>query len=109
MLAALIYACRYYRFGGFLWLGVDFLLAGAAVVVGAYAIRTVGGNVLANAGDAARLLTALMQQLIGTFETRGWIFLGLAVLLIVGYVLLYTLVVKKKLAASAEPVTATNE
>lgn len=40
VLALLIYACRYKRFGGFMWIGVDCIIAGcfAALIKGAFSI-----------------------------------------------------------------------
>lgn len=101
VLAALIYACRCYRFGGFLWLGVDCLLASGLVGSVVYALRLAASGVgLADLGAASGIVKELIRHLGGAVQIRMWIYLALGLVLIVGYVLLYTLVVKKKLAAA---------
>lgn len=104
LLAALIYACRCYRFGGFLWLGVDCLLAGglSGGLVYAMSLDTAFSDLEAAAG----IVKELVRRLIDAVQIRMWIYLGAGVLLIVGYTLLYTLVVKKKLAAAEDAMLA---
>lgn len=101
VLAALIYACRWYRFGGLLWLGVDCLLTGGLLAASTVALRLAAvGSAIALPKGMEGILRGLIDGVHGAVQVQMWIWLGAAVVLIVGYVLLYTLVVKKKLAAA---------
>ena len=113
LLAGLIYACRWYRFGGFLWLGIDSLLAGGLLGVAAFAIRLFGtGSAIALPDGVAGIVGGLIDTLRSAVQLQAFIWLGAAVVLIAGYILLQQLVVKKKIAAAtaapaaeAEPAT----
>ena len=101
ILAALIYLCRWYRFGGFCWLGVNSLLVGGLLAVIAVAIRIIGEAAFTAAPDGvAGILRGLIGSLQHKVQVQAYILLGAAVLLIAGYILLQKLVVKKKIAAA---------
>ena len=102
-LALLIYALRCYRFGGFLWLGVDGLLAGGLVGGSIWAIRYVGMDYLPDSlGKAQSIVNSILNRMVQSLQWRMWIYLGVSLLLIGGFVLLHVLVVKKKLTAANE-------
>ena len=106
LLAGLIYACRWYRFGGLLWLGIDSLLAGGVLGMAAFAIRLLGtGSVIALPDGVAGIVGGLIGRLRSAVQMRAFIWLGVAVVLIAGYILLQQLVVKKKIAAEAAPIS----
>lgn len=105
LLAGLIYLCRFHRFGGLIWLGVDSLLSAGILSIAAYALRMVGNMALATADESvAGVLGGVIGHTLRTLNTHTWIVLGAAVVLITAYILLYVLVVKKK-DAPATPVT----
>lgn len=67
----------------------------------ATAIRLLKGHALASAPEGvAGILGGLVNRLQASVQLQAWIWLGVAVVLIVGYALLYNLVVKKKIAAA---------
>lgn len=104
VLALLIYALRYYRFGGFLWLGVSGMFAGGLIGVAIWALRNLSTNYLPDSLSNARgIINTLISHIARSLQWRMWIYLGVSLLLIGGFVLLYFLVVKKKLAAAAQP------
>ena len=104
VLALLIYACRYYRYGGFLWLGVDVLLASVPLLIASCSLNTVAGILLpVDMGGTADIATSLLDHVGGIILVQGLILVGVAVLCIVGYVLLYHLVLKKKTAPADTP------
>ena len=106
LLAGLIYACRWYRFGGLLWLGIDSLLAGGVLGVAAFAIRLFGtGSAIALPDGVAGIVGGLIDTLRSAVQMRAFIWLGVAAVLIAGYILLQQLVVKKKIAAEAAPIS----
>ena len=101
LLAGLIYACRWYRFGGFCWLGIDSLLVGGLLGAVVFAIRVIeSGSIIALPENIEGILLGLIDHLRRSVQLHMWIWLGAAVVLITGYILLQTLVVKKKLTAA---------
>ena len=106
VLAGLIYACRWYRFGGLMWLGIDSLLAGGLLGAVAFAIRLFGtGSAIALPDGVAGIVSGLIGRLRSAVQVRMFIWLGVAVVLIAGYILLKQLVVKKKIAAAAASIS----
>lgn len=104
VLALLIYACRYYRYGGLLWLGVDVLLAGIPLLLVTVGLQSFLPSLLApDMGGASGIANSLLNHMGDLFLVQGLILMGVAVLFIVGYVLLQTLVLKKKEASANTP------
>lgn len=102
LLAGLIYLCRFHRFGGFLWLGVDGVLAAGILGIAAYVLRLVGNTALATApAGTAGVLGGIVGHTMHALNVRTWIVLGIAVACIAAFILLYVLVVKKKDATPA--------
>lgn len=100
VLAGLIYACRYYRFGGFMWIGVDTALA-ATLMLGV--TRALKSNLLLellNEMGAEDILAAVFGAVGNVFATITWILFGAAVLFIGGYIALKCTVLKQKDAAA---------
>lgn len=101
LLAGLIYACRWYRFGGVLWLGIDSLLVGGLLATVVFVIRVIeSSSAIALPENVKSVLLGLVDHLRRSVQLQMWIWLGAAVVLIVGYILLQNLVVKKKIAAA---------
>lgn len=101
LLALLIYACRWYRFGGFCWIGVDSLLAGGLLAAMAFVIRLIKEGALVSLPDnISGIIRGLIGRVHSALQVRMYICLGAAVVLIATYILLKHLVVKKKLAAA---------
>lgn len=97
LLALLIYACRYYRYGGLMWLGVDVLLVGVSLLVASYGLSAILPTLLSpETSGASGIATSLIHHMSGLVLVQGLILAGVAVLFIVGYILLQTLVLKKK-------------
>ncbi len=96
ILAALIYVCRLKNFKGFLWIGVDSLVA--ALIVGSVAISL--GTLKSMLVDAAAIDMAVLDSALGVFREGlvwGMIILGVvAAVCIAGYVLLKKKVVNRK-------------
>ncbi len=88
LLAGLIYACRYYRFGGFIWIGVNAGIA-AVLMLGVTVIIKSGILLTAiNAMEASDLLTGVFSAVSGVFTSVTLILLGVAVLFIGLFILL---------------------
>ena len=105
LLAGLIYLCRYYRFGGFLWLGIDGVLCAALLSLSGFGLRMIGDVTLATLPDGtAGVLGTIITHTLHSLNVRMWIVLGISIACIAAYILLYTLVAKKKLAAAQTPV-----
>lgn len=101
--ALIIYACRFKRFGGLLWLGVDALIAAVpvtllAILFGGSFIVDVAATVAPSVGTLLRPATAIISR---NFTVTAVICAMAGVILIVTYILLrrYTL---RKTAASSE-------
>lgn len=110
VVALLIYACRYYRFGGFLWLGVDSLLVGGLLGGISMGMTRVAVTLLpADMGNLKGIVLSVMDRVSHSFLIQALIHVGVAVLLIGGYILLYTLVIKKKMANTGTSVAVTAE
>ena len=106
VLAGLIYACRYYRFGGFLWLGVDcgivaLMMLGMSRVIAAPMVI----NAVADASSAS-LMTGMLTGVGNILLTVALILFGITVLLIGLFILLKQTVVKKWDASAAIPAYA---
>lgn len=96
VLAGLIYACRYYRFGGFLWIGVDtaivtLMMGGIYFLIGSPILQTMLGS----EGEMAAILPGVLGAVSAVFGGAALILLGIAVLFIGLYILLMCTVVKK--------------
>lgn len=110
LLAGLIYSCRTYHFGGFLWLGIDGVLCAAGVGLAVKALQWLSNTLLASAGESADILDGMLTYIINSLNVRTWILLGVSVAFIVGYILLHYLVVKKHAdTPSPAPVATTQE
>lgn len=95
LLAGLIYACRYYRFGGFIWIGVNTGIA-AVLMLGVTVIIKSGILLTAiNAMEAADLLTGVFSAVSGVFTSVTLILFGMAVLFIGLFILLKYTVLNK--------------
>lgn len=100
VLAAFVYVCRSYRFGGFLWLGVDAIIAGGLVAATSVLLKSgivstllpdVAGNPLfaaATVGIGSQIMKAAL------------ILLGIGVFCILLFILLKCAVVNPKLKAA---------
>ncbi len=101
VLAGIIYALRFWRFGGFMWIGVSFVIT--ALLVGALSFGS--GMILpaikAGMGEMGALLDTGALIITGQLNTALIVLVVTAVLFIAGYIVLYNLVVKKKIAAAA--------
>ncbi len=104
LLAILIYACRFPRFGGMLWLGVD--AAVAALLTTALSITMGNSTILTLVAESDPSIATFVEPVISVFSrnlTVTAIICGvLAVALIVGYILLYRKFAKP-IAVSEEP------
>lgn len=108
ILAGAIYACRFRRFGGFLWLGIDAAVAGVLLTGVTLLVNSglISGLLESMATEMLPLAGSLVSVYVGGLTVRLLILFGLAVLFIVGYVLLQVYVVKKKQVPSAETAPA---
>jgi len=95
LLAGLIYACRYYRFGGFIWIGVNAGIA-AVLMLGVTVIIKSGILLTAiHAMEASDLLTGVFSAVAGVFTSVTLILFGVAVLFIGLFILLKYTVLNK--------------
>lgn len=101
VLGGLIYACRYYRFGGFIWLGVDSGIAALMVLGVMRLIRTpLVVNAVVNEPSSGMLLSGMLSAVGGVLLTVALILLGITVLFIGLFILLkYTVLSKRDAAA----------
>ena len=108
LLAGLVYLCRFFRFGGLLWLGIDGLLGAGLLSLAGQALRIAGNMALVSLPDSAKgILGTIIGRTLHAVNLRVWILLGIAVVLVAAYILLYYLVVKKKATPAApQPVVA---
>lgn len=101
VLALLVYLCRCYRFGGFMWLGVDGLLSTTLIGGGVIAMQRLLATLLT---DKIGALRGVIGSMAGHFSQqmilRMWICLAVSIALICLYVLLYLLVVRRKKKAA---------
>ena len=104
VLALLIYACRCYRFGGFIWVGVDTAIV-AVLTLGISRLLKSGALVaLLGEFEVADILMAVFGAVGSVFGKVALILFGIAVLCIGLYILLKYTVLKKRDAAANEPV-----
>lgn len=102
LLAGGIYGCRYYRFGGFLWVGIDTAIAGVMTLCTALAFKSNLLSSLVDMGDSAVVVAAATTGIGGHFMRTALLMMGLGVLLIGLFILLkYTVVNPKVKAATA--------
>ena len=101
ILAGMIYACRYRRFGGFIWLGVDFFF----VALGVFGIRSAldfaAELMMADAHvstSVSSLLVPMLKILDNDLNTAVIIYAVVAVLCIAAAIVLKNTVGKKKVA-----------
>ena len=101
VLSALIYACRYRRFGGFIWLGVDFIF----VALGVFAIRSTlnfAAELMMADADAATSVNSLLLPVLKIMDkglnTAVIIYAVIAVLCIAAAIVLKNTVGKKKVS-----------
>lgn len=101
VLAGGIYGCRYYRFGGFLWVGIDTAVAGLFTLLTALAIKSdlLAEMLAENAGDGA-IITATVYGIGDHFMRTALLMMGLGVLLIGLFILLKFTVVNPKVKAA---------
>ena len=99
ILAAMIYGCRFPRFGGFLWLGIDALVA--AVLIAGVAVL-VNGPLLDEIvpEEIAPIITAVAGVLSANLTVTAVIGAVIGVVFIVGFVLL------RRFVCNRAPVTA---
>ncbi len=95
VLAGLIYACRFRRFGGFLWIGVDLGVAGAITALTAVAIKIVAPMAMNETGFINYAIGSASSVLCTKLVWGTVILLLLATLFIVGFALLRRFVLNK--------------
>lgn len=101
VLAGGIYGCRYYRFGGFLWVGVDTAIAGLFTLLTALAVKSdLLAEMLAEAPQDGAIITATVYGIGDHFMRTALLMLGLGVLLIGLFILLKFTVVNPKIKAA---------
>ncbi|MBE6807775.1 MAG: hypothetical protein E7527_07245 [Ruminococcaceae bacterium] len=105
VVGALIYACRAYRFGGFLWLGIDALLAGGLMGGAALLAKEYLAEEMFYKGDP-EILEAVLSSFAGLIAVFALPLLVLGVVLIGLYILLRCTVVRKRLAAANAAIPA---
>ena len=108
ILAALIYACRYCRFGGLLWVGVDTAIVALLTLGIAGLFKSNMPIALLGEVESAPILTAAFGAVSSVFIKMTWILCGITVLFIGGYIALRCTVLRDKNAA-AEPLSAMEE
>ena len=106
VLAGLIYACRYYRFGALIWLGVDcgivaLLMLGMSRIIAAPMVI----NAVADASSAS-MMTGMLTGVGNILLTVALILFGLTVLFIGLFILLKQTVVKRWDTPAAIPAYA---
>lgn len=101
VLAGGIYACRYYRFGGFLWVGIDTAVAGLFTLLTALAIKSnLLTEMLAESPQDGAIITATVYGIGDHFMRTALLIMGLGVLLIGLFILLKFTVVNPKVKAA---------
>ena len=103
-LGRLIYSCRQYRFGGFIWLGVDAALAGLLTIEGARLLQDPSTLSLIPLEETyVDLIQVLLNGAAGMLNTVALILFGLAVVFVGLYITLKYTVLKKRDAAAQAP------
>ena len=101
VLALLIYACRYRRFGGFIWLGVDFILVSLMVFGIRSALDFAAELMMAEAEistSVSSLIVPILKILDKDLNTAVIIYTVIAIALIAVGIVLKKTVGKKKIA-----------
>ncbi len=105
VLALLIALCRFNRFGGLLWLGIDTLIAAVPVALLAIAIK--GTAIAALLGEEQAAVSALVSSLTVVFSRKltvaAVIYVVIGAAAITGYVLLRKFVKNKTASAESLP------
>ena len=101
ILAALIYACRYYRFSGLVWVGVDTAIVALLTLGSAHLLKSNILTALLGEVESAPILTAAFGAVSSVFIKMTWILCGITVLFIGGYIALWFTVLKNKNIAPA--------
>ena len=101
VLAGAIYGCRWYRFGGFLWVGIDAAIAGAMTLVTGLLIKSdLPMEMPSEGGEDAALIFATAAGIGNHVNRAALILLGVGVLLIGLFILLRCTVVNPKIKAA---------
>ena len=106
ILSALIYALRFPRFKGFMWLGVVYLLATLSVLaigIAGASVSSVSALLLESIpAEMLGIVTPIISVIFSKITNGGLALLGLAALFIAAFILCRIFIVKKKKAAKAE-------
>lgn len=104
VMGGLMYACRRYRFGGFMWLGVNTGLASLWMLILVVLMKLpIWGGLLAGNNTAAALLNAIANSAGNVLMHTVWVMLALTGVFAGVFVLLkYTVLKKKDAAESAD-------
>lgn len=104
VMGGLVYACRRYRFGGFMWLSVNTGLASLWMLILVVLMKLpIWGSLLAGNDTAAALLNAIASSAGNVLMNSVWAMLALTVVFAGVFVLLkYTVLKKKDAAESAD-------
>lgn len=100
VLAGIIYALRFWRFGGFMWIGVSSFVTALFVCA-----LSLGSSIILPAlketmGSMGALFDSAALVITGQLNIALIILIAIAIIFIAGYIVLYKLVVKKKIAAA---------
>lgn len=109
VLAGLIYACRYRKFGGFLWIGIDLCIAAVLTALTAIGAKVVVGMAVKGDGIGNAAIISASKVLSCNQFWGMCILLFIAILFIVGYVLLKKFVVNKKPVIAENVMVDTSE
>ncbi len=112
--ALLIYACRYKRFGGFMWVGVDCIIAGCfvALIKGAFSVaEAIVADMLG--AESIDIVTKILSMMSKTF-TVGLVVLWVAAIVLITLCIILRKVAKEKTVSEgdlpvAEPDPIANE
>ena len=106
ILSGLIYALRFPRFKGFMWLGVVYLLATLVVLaigIAGSSVSSVSALLLESIpAEMLGIVTPIISVIFSKITNGGLALLGLAALFIAAFILCRIFIVKKKKAAKAE-------
>lgn len=95
IIALLIYACRYKRFGGFIWIGVDCLLASALVFVVSVAVNLCQSVIVDMLSINIEIVDSILMILTSTISKGLWTLVIAAVVCIAACIILRKVVNKK--------------
>ncbi len=94
--AALIYACRFRKFGALKWIGVDLTIVAVLTILLSNLIKSIVSMFATEEGIASDAIMAISKTLGNNLLYRGLFVLFLAIAFFVGYILLKKYVVNKK-------------